>query len=339
MLALTALALLLAQADPYVDEIRRVNEEHAKKPGTTREADLAKRVGRPARQALERLLKAAPPPADDLVRCGEAALDLDLLEDFERVSARLDEAGRARLGAAVSRPRFIVRGFGVDAAYLAEFAAVVDAVLDGYDAVFGFNEWSKVPGKKLRWRVHLEEKIVRPPHFAPQHPFHSEVDFPVVDPKAFSSPTSDGKFLFYGLCHELGHVIAMWGDRAKEEDHHAWAHYTGLAVVDHVTKAAAAQPFMKNVRDVRWRSLEKERAAIKAKPSLDDRDGVMSALVALHDRVGPKAIAAAINDLDAEDKRLRINRVRYYTFRELRGALLKTVKEPAKRKAVEEILP
>ena len=36
-----------------------------------------------------------------------------------------------------------------------------------YDEVFGFAEYSKVPGKKLRVRVHLEERITRPPHFAP----------------------------------------------------------------------------------------------------------------------------------------------------------------------------
>ena len=62
--------------------------------------------------------------------------------------------------------------------------------------------------------------------------------------------------------------------------------------------------------------------------------------ITLHDRVGPKAIGAAINALDAEDKRTRINRVRYYKFEELKKALLAVVaKDKDKQKAVEELLP
>jgi len=66
-----------------------------------------------------------------------------------------------------------------------------------------------VPGKKLRGRVTLVDAIIRPPRFEPQHAFHSLVYFPVVDGETLRSPTSKGQFLQYGLCHELGHVIAV----------------------------------------------------------------------------------------------------------------------------------
>ena len=75
------------------------------------------------------------------------------------------------------------RGFGdLQEGYLSDFADLLDGILDAYDETFGFKEWSKVPGKKLRVRVHLVDQITRPPHFAPQFPYHSEIDMPVIDP-------------------------------------------------------------------------------------------------------------------------------------------------------------
>jgi hypothetical protein len=228
-------------AEAYAAASRRINEEHARKPGTTRERDLSARLPKDARAALERLLELPPGPAlvEPLQAAGEAALDLDLVEDFDRIRGTLrgiDADAARRIGVALSRPRFVARGQdGLERPWLERFAGVVDAVLDAYDEVFGFEEWSKVPGKKLRIRVRLVEKITTPPHFAPQFPFHSEVDFPVADAARFVSPTPDGKFLLYGLCHELGHVVAMWGAPGHEEDHHAWAHYTGVAIVEHLS--------------------------------------------------------------------------------------------------------
>jgi hypothetical protein len=211
--------------------------------------------------------------------------------------------------------------------------------LTTYDRLFGFREYSKVPGKKLRFRVHLVPKIERPPHFAPEFPYHSEVDFPVANASGLTSPTPDGKFLFYGLCHELGHVVAMWGNRSTEEDHHTWAHYTGVAVVETLTNDPQYAPLVKNLTDARWRALSKEREAVKGAPSAKDRDGCMALWIALHDAVGPAAIGAAINALDAKDARLRVNRVRYYTFAELKGALVDAAKDEKAKKRVKELLP
>jgi len=334
-------------AERFADDVRAINEAHARKPGDTREADLAAKVSKKALDAVDDLVAMddAPEVRDALFVAGEAALDLDLGDVFARVRERLvalDAARADALGVAVSRERFVARGVGgLSVEYVERFADVLDGILDRYDATFGFAEWSKVPGKKLRVRVHLEERITNPPHFAPQFPFHSEIDFPVADASAFTSPTPDGKFLFYGLCHELGHVIAMWGDRSNEEDHHAWAHYTGVVIVEGLSEAKKTPKWMDGLRDVRWRSLSKERETVEkagTEPSRDTREGVMALLIALHDAVGPEAIGAAINHLDAKDDRLRINHVRYYTFDQLRDALLATVKGAKAKKAVKRLL-
>lgn len=349
MRALALLLLLPLQspaqlAETYADAIRELNEDHARKPGKDAEADLAKRLPAAARRALERLLAAKPSRdcAAALLQAGEAALDLDLAGDFERVRARLTEVSPAdlpRVGSALSRPRFLLRGMdGIETRYLERFAEVLEGILAAYDEVFGFDEWSKVPGKKLRVRVHLVERITAPPHFAPQFPFHSEIDFPVDDAQALRSPTADGKFLFYGLCHELGHVIAMWGQPARQEDHHAWAHYTGVAIVEHIAALEPAPAWLGELRDARWRSLGRERERLSGvAPSLESEDGVLALLIALHDRVGPRAIGDAIDRLDREDRRLRVNRVRYYGFEALKESLLEGVRAEADRKAVREI--
>lgn len=331
-----------ALAETYVKAVRKLNEDHRREPGVRTEAELAAALPAKASRALDELLALEEGEvAAALLDVGRAALDLDRGDDFERIRTRLAalDGERAReLGVAVSRPRFLLLGHGgLDAAYLAHFAEVLEAILGAYDEVFGFAEWSKVPGKKLRVRVHLEPQIERPPHFAPQFPFHSEIDFPVVDAQRFRSPTADGKFLYYGLCHELGHVIAMWGSSSDEEDHHAWAHYTGVVIVEHL--AAKKPACLGEARDERWRSLALERERLAAKqPSQDDRDGVLALFLALHDAVGARGLGAALNHLDALDERPRVNGVRYYGFRDLERGLLATLDDKELEKKVSELL-
>jgi hypothetical protein len=317
-------------AAAYADAIAKINDAHVRQPGRNTEADLAKSMPATAKSALQRLLAAKPAPdlAPALLKAGEAALDLDLVADFEAVRKQLGSVApdvAVRLGTAVSHPRFIVRGIGAfEAGYLEGFADAFDGVLAAYDEVFAFKEFSKVPGKKLRVRVHLEAAITKPPHFGPEFPWHSEIDFPVADGTKFTSPTPQGQMLFYGLCHELGHVIAMWGDLRTMEDKHAWAHYTGVTIVEHLAEKAADKPWMSALRDARWRSLKLERALPdnQVPPSLTSTyGGVMALLIALHDSAGPKAIGTAINQLDAQNKNRRVNHVRYYAFADFRRAL------------------
>ena len=329
----------------YMDAIEQLNAAHARKPGKNREKDLGKKLPKKARSALIRLLATARPSPDvaaALLECGQAALDLDLIKDFQRVRARLLKSSPQRakqLGTALSHPRFLLRGLGgLDEAYLQKFASIFEAILVGYDELFGFVEWSKVPGKKLRLRVHREEKITRPPHFAPQFKYHSEIDFPVVDPKRFASPTRDGKFLFYGLCHELGHVIAMWGDRNTEEDHHAWAHYTGVVLVEHLAQKHRSDGVLEGIRDQRSHSLTQVRKEVAdTAVGLADREGVLAFLVALHDAVGSQGIGRAFNFMDQRNQSLRINKVRYYRFATLRKALLATTRSKKQRAAVQRL--
>lgn len=338
---LTTLFLVAATLSPqapaklaaaYADAVAEVHAAHLRRPKAKDEAELAAQLPAAATQQLERLLAGGgPETAAALLVAGRAALDLDRLDDFTAVRERLlalDPATAAELGIALSRPRFLALGEGgIEPDGLAAVADAFDLVLDGYAEVFGLTNFSKVPGKKLRLRVRLVETIERPPHFAPQFPWHSEIDFPVVDANDFTSPTQDGKFLFYGLCHELGHVIAMWGDRQNEEDRHAWAHYTGVVLVEHLAATKKGSPVMKKVRDPRWRSLEFERkqlAAKKVEPGGKDVDAVMARFVALHDAVGPKAIGEALAALDTAGKHLLVNRVRYYSMRDFEQALLAT---------------
>ncbi len=346
---MSTLATLLPQAPErlardYAGAIAEINEAHAKKSLAKDETELAARLPEATAQLVDKLVAAEDAPAtrDALLAAGRAALDLDRVDDFERLRARLtalDAVRAAELGIALSRPRFLARGEdGMQAEGLTAVAAAFDLVLDGYAEVFGLTDFSKVPGKKLRLRVHLVDKITRPPHFAPEFPFHSEIDFPVIDAKGFTSPTQQGQFLFYGLCHELGHVIAMWGDRQNEEDRHAWAHYTGVVLVEHLAKTQPDAPALKDVHDVRWRSLEFERKQLAAKkvvPGGKHVDAVMARFVELHDTVGPKAIGEALNALDAKHKHLLVNRVRYYSMRDFEQALIATKAGKRAKKKVE----
>lgn len=328
-----------ALAKDYANAVRELNDAHAAKPVAKSEEELAKKLPASASKALTELVKAKEGPelAAALVVAGEAALDLDRMDDFERVRARLAQVApeeAKKLGIALSRPRFLARGTdGVEAEGLAAVADAFDVVLDGYADVFGLTTLSKVPGKKLRLRAHLVDAITRPPHFAPQFPWHSEIDFPVIEAKTFTSPTPKGQFQFYGLCHELGHVIAMWGDTKNEEDHHAWAHYTGVVLVEELSKTK--HDALKGLRDVRWRSLTKEREELAKPPDEEEKERhrVLKLLVLLHDLVGPKAIGAALNALDEAGKHLRVNRVRYYGLADFEKALCAT--EAGKKKAKE----
>ncbi|HIA27223.1 MAG TPA: hypothetical protein EYN79_03755 [Planctomycetes bacterium] len=334
----------LELAGRYVRAITQINEQHARKSGSRSEANLARNLPKSARKALTDLLKMKPDVAqlaDALVQAAQGSLELALIDDFQRIRQRLrtiDNDRALAIGVARASERVLYLGEnGLDEAYLVEFARVFEAVLDGYREVFGFREWSKVPGKKLRLRIHLEGAITRAPHFAPQFPYHSEIDFPVIDGESFTSPTARGHFLFYGLCHELGHVIAMWGDRNLEQDRHAWAHYTGVVIVDHIASTRSGEKWIGQLRDQRWRSLERLRAEVAGKtPSLADRDGVLALFLTLHDAAGPQAIGAAINAIDRSGKTTRINRVRYYRMEAFRLALLSVVRDRSKQRTVAE---
>jgi hypothetical protein len=311
--------------EDFAAAVEKVNRAHAASPGKATEADLRKKLPRALLKGLDGLLamEAGDARSEALVAFGHAAAELDLADGIARVEKALrgkkgSPAAAEKLGRYISRPRFLLHALRVEKAFAEEFALAFEGVLDGYDRTFGFDEFSKVPGKKIRVELHKEAQP-RPPHFAPQYRYHSTIDFPVAKGGAFTSPTKDGKFLFYGLCHELGHLIAMWCDRRNEEDYHAWAHFTGVVVLE----ACAKQPWAKKLRDLRWRSVEIDAKKLKdTAPSRKDRSGVLKTLLALHDIVGAKRIGEALNLMDGKDMGHRINHVRYYALRDLEKALL-----------------
>ena len=65
----------------------------------------------------------------------------------------------------------------------------------------------------------------------------------------------------------------------------------------------------------------------------------MALFLALHDLVGPKALGAALNALDARGDVLRVNAVRYYDFARLKKALLDAAKDDRTRRALKQIMP
>ena len=131
----------------------------------------------------------------------------------------------------------------------------------------------------------------------------------------------------------------MWGDRSNEEDHHTWAHYTGCLLVEHLS--GKKNKVLADLKDARWRSLSIERdKAADAEPAVSDKDGTMALWIRLHDELGPRAIGDAIRILDEENKRLRINHVRYVNFRELKKALTTVHKKTTrKKKIIDTLLP
>lgn len=346
----TCIALAALAQDPerlardFATAVAAVNKAHAEKPTAKNETELGNQLPKPVGKLVADLVKCADSPAtrDSLRIAANAALDLDRQTDFTALRDRLralDPVLASELGVALSRPRFLAIGTGgVEPEGLQELADALDLVLDAYRDVFGLENFSKVPGKKLRFHAQLVPKITKPPHFAPEFPFHSAIVFPVVDAKSFASPTRDGQFLFYGLCHELGHVIAMWGDTKNEEDRHAWAHYTGIVIVDHIAKAGKGPPCLDAVRDFRWRSIEIERNRLEAvgtKPGGTTTDAVLARFFALHDSVGPKALGEAIDALDRKDEHLLVNRVRYYSMARFQKALLATKAGKGEKKAID----
>jgi hypothetical protein len=125
------------------------------------------------------------------------------------------------------------------------------------------------------------------------------------------------------------------------EDKHAWAHYTGVTIVEHMSNNAAYKDVLENLRDMRWRALtlEKNKGENQVDPSLADKAGVMAMLIALHEEAGSVAIGNALNLMDKNDAGHRINHVRYYRFGDLKDALEEVIEDRDQRKAVSEVFP
>lgn len=80
---------------------------------------------------------------------------------------------------------------------------------------------SKLEGKKVRILIHLDPERKRTRlFFHPSPPYHSELRLEISDAKQLT--LAGRQRLVYGFCHELGHMIAMWGEYpGVEDDKHA----------------------------------------------------------------------------------------------------------------------
>ena len=67
------------------------------------------------------------------------------------------------------------------------------------------------------------------------------------------------------------------------EDHHAWAHYTGVVIVEHMVANEKYESILANLQDARWRSLtlERKNPDNQVPPSTGNRAGVMALLIGL----------------------------------------------------------
>lgn len=133
----------------------------------------------------------------------------------------------------------------------------------------------------------------------------------------------------------------MWGDLKTMEDRHAWDHYTGVVIAEHLAKTASEKPFMKNISDVRWRSLTLERNLPENKiaPSISSKPGVMALLIRIHDEADPKSIGDALNLMDERHRARRINHVRYYSFSDFKKALAAVIPDKEKAKTIGALIP
>ena len=132
----------------------------------------------------------------------------------------------------------------------------------------------------------------------------------------------------YGFCHEMGHMAAMWGQyRVKEDDKHAWGHYTGCLIVEEVYKKLGNQPWPT------WTSFQR-RASGKPRllgqvegqtPGTGTYESILTLFHTIGEEFGTDIYGKAWQWLEAKKRFRTINNVRYLWLRDLRDALIAVV--------------
>ena len=168
---------------------------------------------------------------------------VERVRPLEEEIAGLDPDLARRLGRFEESEHFLARVVGAGPEWGKAAVRLGEAAREGYEELFGLRELSKTPGKKVRILIHVDPSFERPRlYFHPGHPYHSELRYEVPDERYLRL---EGKQrIVYGFCHELGHMLAMWGEHQKvEDDRHQWAHYTGCTVVDEVYERLGNEPW------------------------------------------------------------------------------------------------
>ena len=239
----------------------------------------------------------------------------------------LDSDLAARLGHFEASENFLVRVVGADRKWAGAALRLAEAARDGYLERFGFTAISKVPGKKIRILIHVDPMHSKSRlYFHPSPPYHGEMRYEVADE---NSLTRAGKQrLVYGFCHELGHMVAMWGQFNRvEDDKHAWAHYTGCLVVEDVYEKLGNEPWPT------WTAFQRrasgEARLLKQIEGKTAGTGSYESILKLFHEIGTefgtKAYGKAWEWLAAKKRFRRIHHVPYLWLRDLQEALLHVV--------------
>lgn len=239
----------------------------------------------------------------------------------------LDPDLASRVGHFEESEHCIARVVGCDAKWARAAVRLAEAAREGHRKLFGFRSISKVPGKKIRILIHLDASHEGARlYYHPSPPWHSEIRYEIRDEKHLT--LAGRQRIVYGFCHEMGHMVAMWGQYRKvEEDFHAWGHYTGCLVVDQVYETLGNEPWPG------WTSYQRRasgtarlRSELEGQsPGTGSREEVLALFDRVGDLCGTDAYGRAWEWLDGRRRIRRIQQVRYLWLRDLRDGLIATL--------------
>ncbi|MBN1420415.1 MAG: hypothetical protein JXP34_16680 [Planctomycetes bacterium] len=288
-------------------------------------ATLAKRAkGMPA--APKKV--ASGPTGADAMAVAEARARFDALEEKEDAAgmrkvvadlSRKDPDAAKDLASVIATDHVLVRYENVPDEYAKAVAALYEACDAALRTRFGFAEGlSPMPGKRLH--VHLlagegkELALWTSPGSAR---FPLVVNTMPTWERGFSPPGKGGPHIVYGLCHELGHVLAGW-----ENDRHQWAHYLGSLLLDEVV-AALGEKTWPQPYDYKAEGTARFLAQIAdAEPDRATDMGVARILDETGKTFGLAIWGKAVAWVKANRQGKPFHATRLYTFDDLRDALI-----------------
>lgn len=327
----------------YRDAVRALHERALRSRKPWREEDLRKDVPRRFLELDERYsrIKDAATRARALAELALVDADLAWVERIDPLVEKIakDDADlAARLGRFGESDHFFVRVVGADPTYADAALRLGEAIHAGYRDRFGFETPSKVPGKKIRIVIHVDPKHPRPRlYFHPTPAFHGEIRYEIPDEKSLT--LSGGQRIVYGFGHELGHMIAMWGEyRRVEDDKHAWAHYLGCLLVEDVYERLGNEPWPG------WTAFQRRASGVARlekqieghDPALDSYEGILALFHTIGEELGTEIYGKAWKWLEEKRRFRRLQHVPYLWMRDLRDALL-AVAPPEKRARIAEL--
>jgi len=321
--------------------VESLHARAARSRSAWREEDLRKKVSSKY-LGLEKRYEKLRDPRKRARALAELALVYAELAWVERIEplraqiAELDADLAARLGSFAASKHFVVRVVGVDPKWGKSALDLAEAARAGYLELFGFSHISKVPGKKVRILIHVDPSIEKSRlFFHPTPMYHSELRYEMPDEKYLT--LAGQRRIVYGFCHELGHMVAMWGKyREVEDDKHAWAHYTGCLVVEKVYDRLGNEPWPT------WTSYQRRASGVtRLRKQIDGKTsgvGSYDAILTLFHTIGAEFGTDVYGKCwvwRAKKKRFRrLNNVPYLWLNDLRDALLVSVAKKDRARVV-----